>query len=62
MRIHPVIMFVGLIGGLLTMGLAGFVLGPLIIVLLMRSDRIRTDDRKGVQGMPGERAGEDSGP
>lgn len=46
-KIHPVIMFVGLIGGILTMGLAGFVLGPLIIVLLMRSYRIWTADRKG---------------
>jgi len=46
-KIHPVIMFVGLIGGILTMGLAGFVLGPLIIVLLMRSYRIWTGDREG---------------
>jgi predicted PurR-regulated permease PerM len=34
-RIHPVIMFIGIIGGLLTLGLAGFVLGPVIIVLLI---------------------------
>jgi predicted PurR-regulated permease PerM len=34
-KIHPLIMFVGIIGGLLTMGLAGFILGPLIIVLLI---------------------------
>jgi len=45
-RIHPIIMFVGIIGGLLTLGLAGFVLGPLIIVLLMKSYRIWTDERK----------------
>ncbi|MFY9982189.1 MAG: AI-2E family transporter [Methanoregula sp.] len=44
-KINPVIMFVGLIGGLLTLGLAGFVLGPLIIVLVMRSYRIWTDER-----------------
>ncbi|MFA5332363.1 MAG: AI-2E family transporter [Methanoregula sp.] len=54
-KIHPVIMFVGLIGGLLTMGLAGFVLGPLLIVLLMRSYRIWTDERKTGReaGVPG---------
>ncbi|HVP95794.1 AI-2E family transporter [Methanoregula sp.] len=45
-KINPVIMFVGLIGGLLTLGLAGFVLGPLIIVLVMKSYRIWTDERK----------------
>ena len=44
-KIHPVIMFIGIIGGLLTMGLAGFVLGPLIIVLLMTSYRIWMDER-----------------
>jgi predicted PurR-regulated permease PerM len=48
-KIHPLIMFVGIIGGILTMGIAGFVLGPLIIVLLMRSYRIWTDDRKTAQ-------------
>jgi len=45
-KIHPVIMFIGIIGGLLTMGLAGFVLGPLIIVLLITSYRIYTEERK----------------
>ena len=39
-KIHPVIMFIGIIGGTLTMGLAGFVLGPVIIVLLITSYRI----------------------
>jgi predicted PurR-regulated permease PerM len=45
-KIHPVIMFIGIIGGLLTMGLAGFVLGPLIIVLLITSYRMYTEERK----------------
>ena len=53
-KINPVIMFVGLIGGLLTLGLAGFVLGPLIIVLVMKSYRIWTDERKGAGGETGE--------
>ncbi len=45
-KIHPVIMFIGIIGGLLTMGLAGFVLGPVIIVLLITSYRIYVRERK----------------
>ena len=45
-KIHPVIMFIGIVGGLLTMGLAGFVLGPLIIVLLITSYRMYTEEKK----------------
>ncbi|PKL58376.1 MAG: AI-2E family transporter, partial [Methanomicrobiales archaeon HGW-Methanomicrobiales-5] len=45
-KIHPVIMFIGIIGGLLTMGLAGFVLGPLIMVLVITSYRMYTEDKK----------------
>lgn len=45
-RIHPVIMFIGIIGGLPTMGLAGFVLGPVIIVLLITTYRMYVKDRK----------------
>jgi predicted PurR-regulated permease PerM len=45
-RINPVIMFIGIIGGLLTMKLAGFVLGPVIVVLLITSYRMYIKDRK----------------
>jgi predicted PurR-regulated permease PerM len=45
-KIRPVIMFIGIIGGLLTMGLAGFVLGPVIVVLLITSYRMYIQDRK----------------
>jgi len=45
-KINPVIMFIGIIGGLLTMGLAGFVLGPVIVVLLITSYRMYIQDRK----------------
>ena len=51
-KIHPVIMFIGIVGGLFTMGLAGFVLGPLIIVLVITSYRMYTEERKG-RGEPG---------
>ena len=39
-------MFIGIVGGILTMGLAGFVLGPLIIVLLITSYRMYTEEKK----------------
>ena len=45
-KIHPVIMFIGIIGGTLTMGLVGFVLGPVIIVLLITSYRIYVKEKK----------------
>ncbi len=45
-KVHPVIMFIGIIGGILTMGLAGFVLGPLIVVLLIISYRMYIRDQK----------------
>jgi predicted PurR-regulated permease PerM len=60
-KINPVIMFVGLIGGLLTLGLAGFVLGPLIIVLVVKSYRIWTDERKGSGEQQEKGAGREAG-
>jgi len=45
-KINPIIMFIGIIGGLLTMGLAGFVLGPVIIVLLITSYSIYIKKKK----------------
>ena len=45
-KINPVMMFIGIIGGLLTMGLAGFVLGPLLVVLLITSYRIYIEEKK----------------
>ncbi|MFA4859927.1 AI-2E family transporter [Methanoregula sp.] len=45
-KINFLIMFIGIVGGLMTMGLAGFVLGPLIIVLIITSYRIYTEEKK----------------
>jgi predicted PurR-regulated permease PerM len=45
-KIHPLIMFIGIISGILTMGLAGFVLGPVIIVLITTSYRLYVQERK----------------
>ena len=51
-KIHPLIMFIGIISGILTMGLAGFVLGPVIIVLITTSYRMYVQERKD-RGEPG---------
>jgi predicted PurR-regulated permease PerM len=45
-KLHPLIMLVGFFGGLLTMGTAGFVLGPVIIVLLFAGYHILIEERK----------------
>jgi predicted PurR-regulated permease PerM len=45
-KIHPLIMFIGIISGILTMGLAGFVLGPVIIVLITTSYRIYVEEKR----------------
>jgi predicted PurR-regulated permease PerM len=45
-KIHPVIMFIGIFGGMLTLGLAGFVLGPVIVVLLITSYRMYVQEKK----------------
>ena len=45
-KIHPVIMFIGIVGGTLTMGLVGFVVGPVIIVLLITSYRMYVQEKK----------------
>ena len=39
-------MFIGIFGGMLTLGLAGFVLGPVIVVLLITSYRIYVQEKK----------------
>jgi predicted PurR-regulated permease PerM len=45
-KISAFIMLIGLLGGILTMGLAGFVLGPVIIVLLINTFRIYVSERR----------------
>lgn len=45
-KISAFIMLIGIIGGILTMGLAGFVLGPVMIVLLINTFRIYINARK----------------
>jgi predicted PurR-regulated permease PerM len=45
-KVNSAIMFIGIISGILTMGLAGFVLGPLIIVLIITSYRMYVQERK----------------
>jgi predicted PurR-regulated permease PerM len=50
-KIHPVIMLIGILGGILTMGLAGFILGPLIIVLVITSFRMYIEGKKEPAGL-----------
>ncbi len=45
-KLHPLVMFVGFIGGLITMGMAGFVLGPVLIVLLFTGYKILIEEKK----------------
>lgn len=52
-HVHPVVMFTGFMGGILTMGIAGFVLGPLILVLLITSYRIYREEKSVTAGVPG---------
>jgi len=51
-RIHPLIMLVGFFGGVITMGLTGFVLGPVLIVLFFTGFRIFLDERRSAQQSP----------
>jgi predicted PurR-regulated permease PerM len=46
-RLHPLIMLVGFFGGIITMGMAGFVLGPVLMVLLFTGYKILIDEKKG---------------
>ncbi len=52
-HVHPVVMFTGFIGGIVTMGIAGFVLGPLILVLLITCYRIYREEKSGTADSPG---------
>jgi len=45
-KLHPLIMLVGFFGGLFTMGTAGFVLGPVFIVLLFAGYNILIEERR----------------
>jgi len=47
LKLHPLLMLIGFFGGVITMGMAGFVLGPVFIVLLFNGYRILLEDKKG---------------
>lgn len=48
--IHPVIMWIGFFGGLVTLGVIGFILGPLFIALLVAAYRIFIEEMEGEKG------------
>jgi len=52
LRLNPLIMLVGFFGGVITMGVVGFVLGPVIIVLFFTGLRIFLAERKSAQQPP----------
>jgi predicted PurR-regulated permease PerM len=56
-KLHPLLMLIGFFGGLITMGMAGFVLGPVVIVLLFNGYKILIEERK-----DNEEPGEDNNP
>jgi predicted PurR-regulated permease PerM len=49
-RLHPLVMLVGFYGGLITMGMAGFILGPVLIVLLFTGYKILIEEIKDTGG------------
>lgn len=51
-HVHPAVMFVGFIGGIITMGFAGFVLGPVLLVLLITCYRIYREEKPLPPGTP----------
>ena len=53
LHLNPLIMLVGFFGGVMTMGVVGFVLGPVIIVLFFTGLRIFLAERKSAQQPPG---------
>lgn len=48
-RIHPVIMWIGFFGGLVVMGLVGFILGPLFVVLAVTAYHILVEELEGAK-------------
>jgi len=45
-KIHPLVMFVGFLGGIIAMGIAGFILGPVLLVLIITGYKIFLEERK----------------
>jgi predicted PurR-regulated permease PerM len=54
MGIHPVIMMIGIIGGISVMGIIGLILGPLFIALLISSYQILIDQLTRIKNISGE--------
>lgn len=52
--IHPVLMMIGIIGGISVMGIIGLILGPLFIALLVSSSQILIDQMALAKGQLSE--------
>jgi len=46
LKLHPLLMLIGFIGGIIALGMVGFVIGPVIIVLLMDIYRLLFVEKK----------------
>jgi predicted PurR-regulated permease PerM len=46
LKLHPLLMLIGFIGGIIALGMVGFVIGPVIIVLLMDIYRLLFEEKK----------------
>jgi predicted PurR-regulated permease PerM len=46
LKLHPILMLIGFIGGIIALGMVGFVIGPVIIVLLMDIYRLLFEEKK----------------
>jgi len=47
LKLHPLLMLIGFIGGIIALGMVGFVIGPVIIVLLIDIYRLLFVEKKG---------------
>ncbi len=53
LKLHPVLMLIGFWGGIIALGMAGFVIGPVLIVVLIDIYRIYYDEKKGSENPAG---------
>jgi len=53
LKLHPLLMLIGFFGGIITLGVAGFVIGPVFIVLLFHGYQRLIEEKKGSENTAG---------
>jgi len=53
LKLHPLLMLIGFFGGIITLGVAGFVIGPVFIVLLFHGYQRLIEEKKGSENTTG---------